>query len=546
MRNIYIQTVLAFAAILLGFSCAEDKGNYSYTELNEVAISDIKDKYDVELGKELVIAPTLEYTLKEAEEEFAYEWYLLKGSKKEGEYWTAVKEEVLLQEGTTLNLMIGGENFPASGSYLLGFKVTNKQTSVAYFQRFEVNVSLTYRLGYVAITEKEDGFDLDVIAYFNDKFSLFTNVLTLSNTDIQTKNCKPLGVLAYDDTHSPVIQAPLNQRYAFIVMSDKSTRRLLTDSYQYEDKYSFDRLVYAKEEYLTDGELLFEKLFSPTSTMAYGYSKNNWFYYSGGASGINFFSEPINRMKNEKGEFVRFNISSHIAPSSQSTLLFDTDMNRFVYHKAETGNTNKSIVMVSKVLVDQPGDPFNWNNPGVDIIHLGSYRKDVKYVPSFGYAIVKDQATSKIRFWHFDLYGAGAAVPIIKLAAKDFPSDQVKNAKFFDIAPNSKYLYYATDDNLYCAFIDDMSNVALGSGLIPAGHKISQMKFLNYNNRITLAVGTYDPNGPVGANGTIQFFEFDANGALKLAKHPEGSSESSTDMRWSGLGKIVDITAKAK
>lgn len=62
-----------FIAMLMLYSCIDDKGNYDYIELKTVKISNVFSNWSVPLGEEYVIKPIIDYNGVDSSE-FAYTW----------------------------------------------------------------------------------------------------------------------------------------------------------------------------------------------------------------------------------------------------------------------------------------------------------------------------------------------------------------------------------------------------------------------------------------------------------------------------------------
>ena len=60
-------------AVIMLYSCIDDEGNYDYSELNTVKISNVSSNWSVPLGEEYVITPVIDYGDADSSE-FAYAW----------------------------------------------------------------------------------------------------------------------------------------------------------------------------------------------------------------------------------------------------------------------------------------------------------------------------------------------------------------------------------------------------------------------------------------------------------------------------------------
>ena len=83
MKKINLYTMLLIALWLGSFlSCVEDKGNNVLSEINEIKISGIEDRYDLTSYLEtLNIKPEIECTLKDfSEDNLEYSWFFCRDS----------------------------------------------------------------------------------------------------------------------------------------------------------------------------------------------------------------------------------------------------------------------------------------------------------------------------------------------------------------------------------------------------------------------------------------------------------------------------------
>lgn len=138
MRTTHILYFLL--GILLGVSCSEDKGNYSYTPVNDVIISGIQDKdYIFVLNDTLKIPVTLSRSLESTEANLSFLWEF--------------EDQAV---ATTKDLCIQSPKGVSFGKKKCRFTVTDNSNGTNWYKTFTVNVVSAFNWGYYFLTEKED------------------------------------------------------------------------------------------------------------------------------------------------------------------------------------------------------------------------------------------------------------------------------------------------------------------------------------------------------------------------------------------------------
>lgn len=126
--------------VVLGLSlgaCSEDKGNYSYTEINEVTIERIASAYTCEAGGRLFIQPDVK-SLDEAAADLSYLWTINANKVSEDEI---------------LDITLPPLGY---GRQLAALTVFDNVTKMQYRKTFFVDVVNPFNWGYYFLTRKED------------------------------------------------------------------------------------------------------------------------------------------------------------------------------------------------------------------------------------------------------------------------------------------------------------------------------------------------------------------------------------------------------
>lgn len=145
--------------------CAEDKGNYNYKELNDIAITlnpvtEDGSGVDVMFNQEYKIEPALERALENSEDGLSFEW--------------TVGDEVMSTE-RNLEMVI-------SDKWAFGLKkgrlsVTDNNTGMKYFSSFSFNIVNSFSMGHYMLCRKADNSSIlyylkeviEVVKDANDK-----------------------------------------------------------------------------------------------------------------------------------------------------------------------------------------------------------------------------------------------------------------------------------------------------------------------------------------------------------------------------------------
>lgn len=361
--NLFNRSVLLLSVLLFFFSCNEDKGNYDYSEINDIDIAEFKVKdatgdyisigeneefynITVETGDNLVLIPELAF-ISDDEADYSFKWYgYLRGKTKPED------AQVISEEKDLLHPMAeewGMETTSQSGVYSFTFEAVNNQTGVKRIWMFRVSVHSRAKYGYVALCKKENGFDVDVVAKNELKYHLVTDLFSsIKNLDL---SAEPYGIEALWDITAPEVG---RDNYAFYVLTDKITTRLAPGDYSYDDKYSISSIIEPWSP-LANQNVVAKKIVArgPNTagiqTRAYFLYNDDWYFQNTSGSWY-YIDQPINRMLvyNDEGQIIE---TKHYKPApfvaintnnanAVSVLYNETDK-KFVFHKFnKPGNRN--------------------------------------------------------------------------------------------------------------------------------------------------------------------------------------------------------------
>ena len=145
--------------ISLFFSCYEDKGNYSYGELETIKISNVESEYTkIYLDERLQIDPQVETSDPHADLKYK---------------WTFLGDTIALSSQLALDTFMSWK--PAS--YNLVLQVTNSNTGYTVYKQTKVTVNTEFSIGWYVL--KDDGSVADLDLYTDTK--LIPNVIQRVN-----------------------------------------------------------------------------------------------------------------------------------------------------------------------------------------------------------------------------------------------------------------------------------------------------------------------------------------------------------------------------
>ena len=533
---------ILFISVFLGTSCIDDLGNYDYNEVSKAIIvdSDKNTLIDIASGDILHIEPEISYTSGLGEGDFRYEWH---------NYHVIDRESIdsIHTEVPILNVPLPS-SMSKTGRYEFYFRAINNKTNIAYSKVYIINVRNKIQIGYLALTEKAEGLELDLVASFNDTLTLYTNVLERMESEYPRKERTPIKIATFNDVFAPSPYDTGSGRiqYGVFILSKEGTEKVNAIDFSFGGAdYSLDRISAFPAGYKPQNTIA-NNVYYNSGAQGYFYVEGNWFLYN--LYMIPYYlSYPVNNYVSS-GQTIQYKVSPTMAystaASSSIVVFFNEDEHRFMRHKGEmTDFYNSSSVLTSRIIEDRDGAPFSFNNRNYNLVHLGN--KATIAATCSGFAVVHNTATSGYELLSFN-YSSSA---VTATGRGDIPSSiNIPDVKHFVMHPTEPFLYCATDTRIYRVHTSTMNVVDLTSSLVPSGHRVSSFsslypKFRNPTARFSLA--TYDPGKDIDSCGTLQILEIsDTNsGTLALGKHPK---ETDKDLTWSGMGKIVSVDYKEK
>lgn len=144
------------------FSCVEDLGNDTLSEINEIEISGIEESYSVIAKQEtLVINPEIKGSLSASDESnLSYEWFLCDNGIMPNHNHTTIS--------TDKNLNYFVESSPSN--YTLIFSVTDKSTGLKWEHETSLSIVSPMVRGFYLVGDKSDGaVGVDFLSYISGR-----------------------------------------------------------------------------------------------------------------------------------------------------------------------------------------------------------------------------------------------------------------------------------------------------------------------------------------------------------------------------------------
>lgn len=510
---------------LLGFvcSCADDKGNYDYTDINKLVISGIDPAYKkIAHVDTLRIQPDVQNEGGSRDEgEYRYEWKFIPRSVEHAENREDEADYVL---ATTKNLDI-----PVSleaGDYVCFYSVEDKATKVIWGQQFNLSVSSLTTQGWTILCEQGGQARMDMIVNVDANTDIISRDIWSEST---LKTGKPLKVMC-DYTFAFVIPN-------IFVCENGSYMMDAKDMHVGEDN-NIRWYFGAQPEHVN---------VRASTVMVYSYNSTEWKFYphywiivddkgdvycndvfeNGG-----LFDFPINQINGIKFEAAPFaaNSSRYYGATSlqlPSIMLYDK-AGRFLEVKVTSGGKPTVMKFTGEIL-------FSAEQPGKEMVCMQS-----TVYNGLTYAVLRDGNGD---YYYYGIILGDFGENTQKYYGK-LNGPELDQAVGFACHPILGILYYATKDKVYKFDMNDPSR-KVEEILYYPGETIKVLKFKpfsSYKNYDVwesvrsehLVVGTTVDQAAEDKCGIMRTYDFKT----------QWDEEPILKKEYTSLGKIVDINYK--
>jgi hypothetical protein len=511
----------------------------------------------VAIGSVFTFEPTLHFALGEGSSTYHYEWFLITVGN-----FPATGSFESLSEERELVLPIEGTFASAGGRFRLLFEITDLNTGLSNRQDFFLNIQRPrHERGWWVLHEREDDFDITILAQFQDSLIVYNNVLDMFGSDLPRIGETPKALYLFSNDAAPHPFRRDGSGFSAMIRTDRATSSIGVNDLSFDPVYN--NISAFAQRFGTQG---LEPGFNPRAIFPrsgggpgqvrmFMHHNDNFFFFGMGMLQL-MFSQPINRIVDcNEGRPFRVSpfIMSHFGMGS---VFFDKDNKRFVRHQGGAGlhmQTPSAYLLYSQRITN-PEPLFSWTENIESLLYMSNYNI------SRGFAIIKDSSLGRYRLIQFYFGGNNTLVQSFQGTFED--NAFIESIKFFAMHPNGSFLYMVTEDNRIFRIVADqalMNNPTEITNVVQPGYNISTFEFISRDGggRITrqdfLTVGSYNPNGPVGANGRVEMFNVDSGdtGDLETRRHRQGgnynedSDAEEFDMIFTGFGRPIDIGHRA-
>ena len=492
-------------------SCSKDLGNYHYHDVNMVTIAN----FDTVRGYSTLFNDTLSLSPKLVSSQninndtaYTYKWTYRLSSV------LSSSADSLLSTSKNLNVVVKLN----PGNYTLMYKVTDKSTGIEFHVKTNLLVSTAVFEGYVVLSDVAGKSRLDMLSYNKtlNTFTQYTDVLQQQASTVPI-NGQPLQVHCMVYTRTTVS----TQNYGIFLLTTGNTNRINQETFAWLPTYDIRYLIVGNvPQGFTGVHLTGNYINTNSSCTIYMYgSDGNMYCYSTNA-GFAFRYTPQN-------------VYSVNGTPFRTTPWVATDGTTGVYYDAD----NRNFVVASApgvAYVQKPAPALNYPT-GYDLLWM-----DCNYYPEAGqvrttYAVLQDPASGKRYLLRFKL---GVAQDYFQ----EITGTDIASASHFAVSPDYAYLFYSAGGKLYeydlalkqsFLMADKGSAVISYLSFLHIFDRYGNANYVNWSKQLT--VGSYDPAGTVGSNGTIEQYTIQpVNGQITL-----GNS-------WTGFGNIVSLAYRAR
>ena len=514
MKRLFI----AFLSAVLIASCAQDKGNYIYEELDELVITGLSD-VEVLTMERLCLNPDLGSHARN-DEEYVFEWKAIDDRGTEA--------PVVIGETRNLDY----EVMLAPGSYSLYFTVTEKDTGIYWQEKAKLTVSSSMSEGWMVLCSDGGRARLDVVSMVTGE--IYRDVLK-DNGMPQYMGPRRIQWLSdKTDASSP-----------YYLLTDDGATRLGKDDFSWKSEYDFSYEVAVPEKLV------------PYSIVSSGFGKvvvsGTKAYYCEIMGFDGLYGSAVNKSF-AAAPFVGANVLATQVYASVF-LLYDIDARRFMAYcpllaSNDLGSLDPLVDMDEFTRIADgmandagvTGNAFDEWPSGMDLV----YMENTRYDPGNGkmgmtYALLSDGDVCHIYGIQLGdmLRYADCTYVLGKgyYADASLCTDIAKPGNLFAFSSLKNYMYYAVGSTVYRVDLSQKPLTAEVQFTLP-GETVTCLKFNLYRNSENMQK-SYDliVGSMKDGNGVMRVYE---------GRDSDGDFTAVTPVRYDGFKEIVDVEYKER
>lgn len=484
-------------------SCYDDKGNYDYTNLPDIAI---KAKDTVNITQLHTLKLSADVNLNgDTEADYEFSWRIW--SNNIG----GVNQQKVI--GNTRNLVYEVTDTP--GTYTLVLTVRNKITDVKTYKQIHLVVSGSITEGIMVLQEKDGKSDFDLIMspYFSNRVStdeILHNCYETVNGESLTGRGVKIGSFF-----------ALGRYQEVIVLTDKDGVRLSAVSMQ--KTYDISTLMYDMSSWKPENYISWRYYSSPCTYAFDGIISDGRIYERAATPSSSFpiYTEPILK------DGMTYKASPYVPQWypvwRYQGIIYDEENGRFL---SFDGNT----WILKELPVATEEQPFNWGN-----MHATLRYMETGY-NNYEYGLFEDWITHKLTLCVFN-FMTTPNIGVGKYMADNCP--ELQDARYYAVGSLGPIFLYATDRNIYRYDYNGTNTGEKIYTLIDPNEKITGMKIFKpcidvfitshpYNNKV-LILSTYNVNKKEGK--IYMYYINEVNGMIDIA----------SEKVFEGFGEILDM-----
>lgn len=486
MRKIYLFSVWLLCCLN---ACIEDKGNYNYVPLEEVAISGLDDSYRFVLQKSQSITPKVITNIDESN--LTYCWRI--GPD------TLCKTKDFNYTFTRIPVAVS--------SNPLTFEVRDMTTDVRYSKVMQVSVVSPFYSGWLMLTAQRDGKAALAFQSYEDEQMLYQDVYQEVNNEKLSGTPLMVKQLRYQDG----ITVAYMDRVSVVCKNGKSPEldgTSLVRCKYYEDEFKNESLHI---DNITSEYYRNENALSVVSDgLVYGKVSGSM-----GSPDDAYYQYPF------EGDERGYKVAPFLVKGAYTSYYFALDElnHRFVYYAATTLSSRVSSVVWNEEESVSGVDLYDVQG---EMIWMGAilYDDDI-------YSIVLDKGVYVLRRMAIEWDGRAKL-----LACMELPAGVVCEGSCFALHPTSPYLFISNGNMLQAI---NLENLSAGAGAVN--------EIYRYEGEILAMHYAFDNSSKLDEFGiAIQTGE---NESALLIINPTLSSKGEIITRYDHVeGKVVSLYRK--
>ena len=485
--------------LLLIASCTEDKGNYTYSEVNKIQIDSIKT-YRITQFDTLTIEPYISQTLGTDESNLEYLWYWFPSGEMRMQIDTIGHEKTL-------------KHYAAAqpGVYETRLKVTDKTTGVYSRKDFQVTIEAD-NSGFLVLSEIEGKANLAIINMAN---KCFQDVYYAANNEFAGSN--PVGIADVDNQRKYI--------HDIVILCKDENGGVIVDPDNFKKKGSFSDMFFVSPKTINPNSYVsvFAE-YSSGNRITYDFIINDGRLYNKDYSDVDWGTI----LKYRPEILGDYELSPHAFLYENSLIFYDNKNYcfRVLNCAREEISTNKFSPAPLPEGTDISTLPFDPNNVGLELVYGAEGWKKKSYLAGYGYGIFKVPGSQQASDYYCLKFNIGRKVsytppygeyltPFAKHQITDAPN--IEKATSFIMSKADPYLYYSYENKIYSYDLEyDKSKVIYDADTtaVGPGSKIDHLYLRpgkDYRYSLKLWAGSSKADGSK-KNGSLHLLNLGRNG----------------------------------